>query len=581
MNANALDRAEALSALATIRGTCSAPSRSDPHAYIAVIRYVTKRWESPPALGDLTAETHYTAVRAEIVAEAWALCQALEAAARRHDAAAFKDLHGKLDALRARCVRTVEEIDAEPFMADLEEGDTGGVREEIVLDLTRLAQVIDVCLAEAGDRHAMGRLAEAAETCGALRAVGFLRFSVGARSLLARWGEIGTCLPGSPPLCVVQRALDLGAEILGTRQGAAVRPRPTHAEMIEDDRAGLVLGEEPDPEPEPEPEPQAPGVVLIHRLGGGARGTSNREVQAEYKDVVGRAFPLYAFPQDRRALVEEAAAEAPYARRFFEELVALQDGREHWALPSFLVIGGPGGGKTTAIDGIFRRCGLHVERVACDTSSDAAAAGTPRRWSSGEINLPLRASLLSGYANPVVLWDEISRAGGHTRGSGGTLRDALTTLLEPANSSRYRDPYLEADVDISHVIHAATANSTDGIAPQVLDRLRVLRFPLPGPEHMPVLARRMALDIVRRQGLPDDHGELDRSDLRSLAEHWQGGSLRALRRFVEVAVRFRLTGPYESATSLRRPPCRRRHPAWTMSRTASARLRASAAPPSS
>lgn len=537
---DALDRAEALSALAIIRGSCSAPTRSDPHAYIAVIRYVTKRWESPPARGDLTAEMHYTAVRAEIVTEAWALCQALEAAARRRDAAAFKDLHGKLDALRARCVRTVEEIDAEPFMVDLEEGGTD-VREEIVLDLTRLAQVIDVCLAEVGDGEAMERLAKAAETCGALRAVGFLLFSVGARALLARWGEIGTYRLGSPPLCVIQRALDLGAEILGTRQGA-VRPRPTHAEMINDDRPRPVSYDDP----APEPEPQAPGVVLIPRLGGGARGTSNREVQAEYRDVVGQAFRLYPFPQDRRALVEEAAAEAPHARCFFEYLVALQDAREHWALPPFVAIGDPGGGKTTALDGFFRRCGLHVERVACDTSSDAAAAGTPRRWSSGEINLPLRASLLSGYANPVVLWDEISRAGGHTRGSGGTLRDALTSLLEPANSCRYRDPLLEADVDISHVIHAATANGTDGIAPQVLDRLRVLRFPLPGQQHLPVLARRMALDIVRRQGLPDDHGELDRSDLRALAENWPGGSLRALRRLVEVAVRVRLTAPYET-----------------------------------
>lgn len=538
---DALDRAEAWSALAIIRGSCSAPTRSHRHPYVPFIRYVTKRWESPPALGDLAEDApHYSAIRAEIVTEAWALCQALEAAARRRDAAAFNDLHGKLDALRARCVRTVEEIDAETFMVDLEGG--SDTREEIVLDLTRLAQVIDVCLAEGGDGEAMERLAKAAETCGALRAVGFLRFSVGARSLLARWGEIGTCRPGSPPLCVVQRALDLGAEILGTRQGAAVRPRPTHAEMIGDDRPGPVSYDDP----APEPEPQAPGVVLIHRIGGGVRGMSNREVQNEYKDVVGKVFPLYTFPQDRRALVEEAAAEAPHARRFFEELVALQDTREHWALPPFVAIGDPGGGKTTAIDGFFRQCGLHVERVACDTSSDAAAAGTPRRWSSGEINLPLRASLLSGYANPVVLWDEISRAGGHTRGSGGTLRDALTTLLEPANSCRYRDPYLEADVDISPVIHAATANGTDGIASQVLDRLRVLRFPLPGPQHMPVLARRMALDIVRRQGLPDDHGELDRSDLRSLSEHWQGGSLRALRRFVEVAVRVRLTGPYET-----------------------------------
>ncbi|OAS22526.1 hypothetical protein [Methylobacterium platani] len=540
----ALDRAEALSALAIFRGTCSAADRTHSHAYIAVIRYVAQRWATPPLPSVPSAETHWNADLASIAAEAWALCQDLKSAARRRDAAAFKVAHAKLDDLRARCVERVEEIEGGPFLMDLDDHVATAGQEALVVDYVRLAQVIDVCLAEAGDREAMKRSAEAAERCAALRAVGFLRFSVGARALLARWEEMGTCPPGSPPLCIMQRALDLGGEILGDRKVAAQRPRPTHAEMIDDDRPGPVSYD--DPAPEPEPEPQAPGIVLIPRIGGGAKGTSNREVQNEYRDVVGKVFPLYPFPQDRRALVEEAAAAAPHARRFFQDLVALQDGREHWATPPVLVIGDPGGGKSTALDALYRGCRLHVERYACDGSSDASAAGTPRRYSSGEVALPLRACLTSGHANPVVVWEEVNRAGGHTRGFGGSLRDALTSLLEPANSCRYRDPYLEADVDISHVIHAATANSTDGIAPQVLDRLRVLRFPLPGPEHMPVLARRMALDIVRRQGLPEDHGELDRSDLRSLAEHWPGGSLRALRRLVEVAVRIRLTAPYET-----------------------------------
>lgn len=317
----------------------------------------------------------------------------------------------------------------------------------------------------------------------------------------------------------------------------------THAEPIEDDRAGIVrLAPSVDPEPEP---PEPAGVVVAPRIGGGTKGTSNRDVAAEFKDVIGRIYPLYPFPSDRRALVERAAAQAPHARRFFEDLVALQDTREHWALPPVLALGPPGGGKTTAIDDFFRSAGVHVERYACDGSSDNAAAGTPRRWNSGEVTLPLRAALTAGHANPAILWDEVNRAAGNSQ-SNGTLRDALTSMTERSNAVRYRDPYLEAETDLSYAQHMATANGLAGFPAQLADRFRVLHFPLPGPEHMPALARRMAVEIVRRQGLPDDVADLDRTDLAALAQNWPGGSLRSLQRLVEIAIRVRLTVPYET-----------------------------------
>ncbi|MDO9428191.1 MAG: hypothetical protein Q7T93_15345 [Methylobacterium sp.] len=350
------------------------------------------------------------------------------------------------------------------------------------------------------------------------------------------------------PAYARQRAVDQARVALGMRE--------THAEAMHDDRptgglAGLSVTAPSAVEmieaARAEVEPVPPGrVVVIHRIGGGTSGQTAKDVMSQFKDVTGVAMPLYRFPTDRQAMVEVEAAAAPHARRFFEDLVALQDTREHWAIPPVVAVGDPGGGKTTALDGFFRRNGLHVARYACDGSSDNAAAGTPRRWTSTEVNFPLRTIVEARHANPVCLWDEVNRAGGHRQGSGGTLRDALTSFLEPENARRYRDPCIEADVDICHVIHACTANGTDGIANQVLDRLRVLHFPLPGPQHMPVLARRMALEIARAQGLPDDHGELDRSDLLALAENWPGGSLRGLRRLVEVAVRARLTAPFET-----------------------------------
>lgn len=346
------------------------------------------------------------------------------------------------------------------------------------------------------------------------------------------------------PAYARQRAVDLARVALGMRE--------THAEAMDDDRAGIARLPVKAPTAAERIETARadavpPGhVIVIPRIGGSTTGQTAKDVTSQFRDVTGVPLPLYRFPTDRQALIEEHAAQAPHARRFFEGLVALQGPEEPLSMRPFVVIGAPGGGKTTTVDGFFRSLGVHVARYACDGSSDNAAAGTPRRWTSTEVNFPLRTIVEARHANPVCLWDEVSRAGGHRQGSGGTLRDALTSFFEPENARRYRDPCIEADVDVSYVVHACTANATDGIAPQVLDRLRVLHFPLPGPQHMPVLARRMAREIARAQGLPDDHGELDRSDLLALGENWPGGSLRGLRRLVEVAVRVKLTAPYET-----------------------------------
>lgn len=354
--------------------------------------------------------------------------------------------------------------------------------------------------------------------------------------VLGQWRDTGMAAITDAALLARGQIRDAVAEAVAERQAPA---RPEPVAKIAQIRREAAEAEQVDPEPE-----ERPGVIVVPRIGGGAKGHSNKDAASELGDILGRRLPLYAFPSDRRALVEEASAEAPHARPFFERLVALQDTREHWAIPPILALGDPGGGKTTAVDGFFRRRGLHVERFACDGSSDSAAAGTPRRWLSGEVSLPLRASMTAGYANPVVMWDEINRAGGNRQGSGGTLRDALTSLLEPENARRYRDPYVEAEVDISHVLHVATANGLDGIAPQVRDRFVALEFPLPTREHLPVLARRMAVEIARRQGLPDDYGELDRAEIHALSENWVGGSLRSLKKLVEVAMRVRMTAPW-------------------------------------
>ena len=547
MKQDRLSAAEHLSAHAILRGELPPPTRQDRHPFLPFAAYVGVLCPQAPEPWAPDEQVGFEDRLAGLLRSACQIRDYLRSSTCNLTVARIR-----VERLRGLAADLAARLQDDPLELDFDL-DGGEAADRAITSTIRLAQIVDVCLAGCGDRAALARLAETAEACVALGAEGYLPPAVGARALLAlpdaQWDW-----HGGPPLTIIQRALEFGHSKLAQRSLFVARAgreqARAHAEAIEDDRAGLARIPASAPEQgelEPEPVAVPPGhVLVVPRIGGGTKGQSNRDAAAELKGVLGVPLPLYPFPRDRRALVEKAAAEAPHARAFFERLVALQDGREHWALPPVLALGDPGGGKTSALDAFLRGAGVYVERFACDGSSDSAAAGTPRRWLSSEVCLPLRATMTAMHANPAVLWDEINRAGGHRQGSGGTLRDALTSLTEPVNASRYRDPFVEAEVDISHVLHLATANSLIGVAPQVADRFTVLEFPLPTKQHLPVLARRMALDIVRRQGLPDEEGELDRAEIQALSEHWSGGSLRGLKKLVEVAVRARLTAPYET-----------------------------------
>ncbi len=72
--------------------------------------------------------------------------------------------------------------------------------------------------------------------------------------------------------------------------------------------------------------------------------------------------------------------------------------------------------------------------------------------------------------------------------------------------------------------------------------MRIVHVPEPGPEHLGVLAPGWP------GGLPGDRqderfGDLDGDELAALADAWRGGSIRRLRRLVEICLRSRESGP--------------------------------------
>jgi ATP-dependent Lon protease len=97
-----------------------------------------------------------------------------------------------------------------------------------------------------------------------------------------------------------------------------------------------------------------------------------------------------------------------------------------------------------------------------------------------------------------------------------------------------RDPLIEAPVDLSHIVWLATASSLDDLPAALLDRWRVVQFPDPGCQHLPLLAARMMVTLTAERGLDSRWvTPLEDWEGRILADYWPGGSLRSLRRLVQ------------------------------------------------
>jgi ATP-dependent Lon protease len=107
-------------------------------------------------------------------------------------------------------------------------------------------------------------------------------------------------------------------------------------------------------------------------------------------------------------------------------------------------------------------------------------------------------------------------------------------LLERETAARYPDPYIQSEIDLSHVVYMATVNDDTRVPAVLRDRMRVIRLPRPSPEHVPVIVRTLIADAAADRGLDTRWAApLDGDELELVLRLWRGGSVRRLREVVE------------------------------------------------
>jgi hypothetical protein len=274
-----------------------------------------------------------------------------------------------------------------------------------------------------------------------------------------------------------------------------------------------------------------PSAVVFNQVGNANTG-EGKKVAKELDELTGKALPLVPVP-DLTLARATLRAEFPYAAGVIDRILLDLAPRSHVRIRPTILVGSPGSGKSRFARRLLNVLNVPHDVVPCGGISDGAFAGTARRWSTGEPSLPVALITRYRIAGPGAVLDEIEKVG--TSRHNGQAHDALLAFLEQETACRFHDPYVQAPCDLSRVTWLMTANTIDGLSAPLRDRCRVIPFPEAGRDHLAILSHQIIAELLAEQGL--DHrwaSPLDEIEFKVVTRVWPGGSLRKLRRVIEV-----------------------------------------------
>jgi len=245
---------------------------------------------------------------------------------------------------------------------------------------------------------------------------------------------------------------------------------------------------------------------------------------------------------DRTSSGELIAAlrhEYPWADELLRDIgialtLSISSGKPWLAIPPLLLVGPAGVGKTRFVRRLSELSGVPFRVVNAGGSADNRDfSGTARGWGSAKPARIVEILRETETANPIVLVDEIDKAGGSDRN--GRMTATLLTMLEPETRGRFYDEALAANVDLSHVNWILTANDIRELGQPLLSRVRLVRMPQPPAAHAGRIIETIVSDIGRQRGWPAAAlPELEPEVKRALIDAVESGmSPRRLRAVLE------------------------------------------------
>jgi ATP-dependent Lon protease len=182
------------------------------------------------------------------------------------------------------------------------------------------------------------------------------------------------------------------------------------------------------------------------------------------------------------------------------QLALCEDSRDALEITPLLLLGPPGVGKTHFARAISRLLGTGMGFISMSSMTAGwVLSGASSQWKGARAGKVFETLVDGQYANPVMVVDEIDKAGGeHAYDPLG----ALYSLLEHDTAATFTDEFAEVPIDASQVIWVATANDARGIPDPILNRMNVYEVQAPDRD----AARRIAAKLYRQIRADHDWG---------------------------------------------------------------------------
>ena len=166
-------------------------------------------------------------------------------------------------------------------------------------------------------------------------------------------------------------------------------------------------------------------------------------------------------------------------------------GNEAVQFTPMLLLGEPGLGKTYFAKKLAQALSTGFEFVSMSSlTAGWVLTGASAQWHNARPGKVAQTLIEGEYANPVVVLDEVDKAGGDARYD---PIGALYSLLEPDTAAHFKDEFIDVDMDASHILWVATANDESVIPEPILNRMNVYSIDRPDADG----SRRIALAVYR------------------------------------------------------------------------------------
>ncbi len=171
------------------------------------------------------------------------------------------------------------------------------------------------------------------------------------------------------------------------------------------------------------------------------------------------------------------------------QIALCEDSGDALEITPLLLLGPPGVGKTHFARQLAELLGTGMGFVSMSSlTAGWVLSGASSQWKGARAGKVFEALVDGDYANPVMVVDEIDKAGGE---STYDPLGSLYSLLEHDTASSFIDEFAEVAVDASQVIWVATANDAHAIPDPILNRVNVYEVMAPDFDAARAIARRL------------------------------------------------------------------------------------------